>query len=58
MKRLDLVRVLQKNNCVLIREGGKHSVFYNPKTGKTSTVPRHTEINNFLCRKIFKDLGV
>ena len=58
MKRLDLLKYLEKNDCVLIREGGRHSVFHNPKTGKTSTVPRHTEINDFLCKKICRDLGI
>ena len=27
MKRLDLIRHLEKNGCVLLREGGSHSVF-------------------------------
>ena len=58
MKRIDLVRFLKKNNCILVREGSRHSVFYNDKTEKTSTVPRHTEINDFLCKKICKDLGI
>jgi hypothetical protein len=28
----------------------------NEATGKVSTVPRHREVNDFLARKIFKDL--
>lgn len=58
MKRRDLVNDLLKNNCLLAREGGNHSVFHNPILKKTSTVPRHSEINNDLGRKICKDLGI
>jgi len=31
---------------------------YNIRIGRTSTVPRHKEINDFLVKKICKDLGV
>ncbi len=41
---------------MLLREGGSHSVFINRSTRKSSTVPRHREINDFLVRKICKDL--
>ena len=57
MKRRDFVSYLLQNGCVLIREGGKHSVFYNLFLKKTSTVPRHNEIDNGLAKKICKDLG-
>ncbi|MCI0619896.1 type II toxin-antitoxin system HicA family toxin [Candidatus Wolfebacteria bacterium] len=57
MKRRLLISHLHKHGCLLLREGKKHSVFYNPKTEKTSTVPRHTEVSNMLARKICKDLG-
>lgn len=58
MKRADLLRHLQRHGCVLLREGGKHSVFVNRTARKTSTVPRHREINDFLARKICRDLEV
>jgi len=58
MKRRDLVNYLLKNDCVLAREGGNHSVFYNSILKRTSTVPRHSEINNELGKKICKDLGI
>jgi len=58
MKRRDLVHHLIKNKCVLIREGARHSVFFNSLLRKTSTVPRHNEINNFLVKKICRDLGI
>ncbi|HKZ52589.1 MAG TPA: type II toxin-antitoxin system HicA family toxin [Candidatus Acidoferrales bacterium] len=49
---------LLRHGCELLREGSRHSVYYNPALNKTSTVPRHREINDFLARKICRDLGV
>ena len=57
MKRKDLLRHLEQNGCRLLREGSRHTVYINRKDKKVSTVPRHREINDFLCRKICKDLG-
>jgi mRNA interferase HicA len=58
MKRRVLEKHLRKHGCRLFREGGRHSIFYNPKTKMTSSVPRHIEISNKLARKICKDLGI
>jgi len=58
MKRKDLIRHLLQNGCIFVREGAKHSVFFNPLLKKTSTVPRHNEIDNFLAKKICRDLGI
>lgn len=40
----------------MVREGANHSVFVNPATRKISTVPRHRDIDEFLARKICRDL--
>ncbi|MCX7170979.1 MAG: type II toxin-antitoxin system HicA family toxin [Proteobacteria bacterium] len=58
MKRLDLIRYLERLGCQLLREGGSHSVYVNRVAGKATTVPRHREINDFLARKICKDLEI
>lgn len=58
MKRNNLVSHLLKEGCIFIREGAKHSVFFNPLLKRSSTVPRHNEINNFLAIKICRDLGI
>ncbi|MEP7227388.1 MAG: type II toxin-antitoxin system HicA family toxin [Gemmatimonadales bacterium] len=58
MKRLDLIRHLEAHGCELLREGGSHSVYVNRPRGRTSTVPRHREINDRLARKICRDLGI
>jgi len=57
MNRQKLEKILSKHGCFLLREGSKHSVFFNPKNNKTTTVPRHKEIDDFLAKKILKDLG-
>jgi len=58
MKRRELIAHLRKRGCKLLREGKRHSVYYNPETNKTSTVPRHVEIEDYLAIKICKDLGI
>lgn len=58
MKRRDLIRHLEGLGCRLLREGGRHSVLIEPVARKVSTLPRHSEINEHLARKICRDLGV
>ncbi|HEX7378170.1 MAG TPA: type II toxin-antitoxin system HicA family toxin [Pirellulales bacterium] len=58
MKRRELIGHLRANGCELIREGAKHSWWGNPANKQRSAVPRHTEIEPFLARKICRDLGV
>ena len=58
MKRVDLIRHLESHGCRLLREGGSHSVYVNPAARRTSTVPRHREVDDFLARKICRDLEV
>ena len=58
MKRKELVRYLLQSGCVFIREGANHSVFFNPELRLTSTIPRHNEVNDWLAKKICKDLGI
>ncbi len=58
MKRLELIRHLESHGCFLLRDRGKHSVYVNPANNQVSAVPRHREINEFLARKICRDLGI
>jgi len=58
MKRQELIRHLERQGCRLFREGGRHTIYFNPGNNQTSAVPRHREINDFLARKICRDLGV
>lgn len=58
MKRRELISYLIAQGCVMLREGAKHSLFMNPLTHHLSTIPRHSEIDSFLARKICRDLGI
>ncbi len=58
MKLRDLLRHLHDHGCEFLREGGNHSVYVNRIKRKSSTVPRHREINDFLVNKICKDLEI
>ena len=58
MKLRDLVRHLRDHDCELLREGGNHSIYVNTTNAQVSAVPRHREINDFLVRKICRDLGI
>ena len=57
MKRLDLVRRLEKMGCVMLRHGGRHDIYHNPATGNSEPVPRHREINEVLAKRIIKRLS-
>lgn len=58
MNRIDLIRHLERHGVQFLREGGSHSVYVNRAAAKTSTVPCHREINDFLAQEICKDLEV
>ena len=58
MKRRDLIRHLEKHGCEKLREGGKHTIYVNRAVRKSSAIPRHRDINEFLAQKICRDLEV
>lgn len=58
MKREELLKHLREHGCAFVREGKRHSWWANPEQNKRSSVPRHSEINDQLARKICKDLGI
>ena len=54
MKRLDLVRTIEKNGAVFIRHGSDHDWYKNRETGIAEAVPRHRDIKEVLAKKIIK----
>jgi len=56
MKRDDLIRKIQQSGCILIRHGGNHDWYQNPKTKVSQPVPRHREIVDSLAGHIIKKL--
>ena len=58
MKRVNLIRHIEASGCAFLREGGRHTVYVNPAARKVSTVPRHREINEFMAKKICRELEI
>jgi mRNA interferase HicA len=58
VKRAAPLRHLSDHGCALLREGGRHSIWKNPRLDRLTAVPRHAEVNDNLARKICKDLGI
>ena len=54
MKRKDLIKELEKMDCVMLRHGRKHDWYHNPETKISQPVPRHREINEYLAKHILK----
>ena len=58
MKRRELLQHLQMHGCEFYREGGNHSVWWNPQTRRKEAVPRHTELGKHLARRICRNLSI
>nr|DAM81717.1 MAG TPA: hypothetical protein [Caudoviricetes sp.]DAS14629.1 MAG TPA: hypothetical protein [Caudoviricetes sp.] len=59
MKLSELLKILKKNDCYLVRHGDNHDIWYSPKSGKKFSVPRHAkEIKTGTKESIFKDAGL
>jgi len=58
MKRSELLKQIKKEGCVLLRDGSRHDIYINPKTGQKQPIPRHSEIDNTLAKHIKKYLGI
>ena len=54
MKRLDLIRRLEESGCILLRHGGRHDIYHNPKNGRSEPIPRHREVNEILAKRIIR----
>ena len=58
MKRGALLKHLKEHDCDLRREGTRHSIYQNVRTGKRTSFPRHIEIDNTTARKIYAQLEI
>lgn len=58
VKRRELIRHLMAEGCIRLRERSRHSWWHNPVRDWRSAVPRHSEIQDILARKICRDLEV
>ena len=57
MKRNTLIRKLVDEGCYLKRHGKKHDIYVNPKNGRKTPIPRHSELKESLCELIKRQLG-
>lgn len=57
MKRRDLIKQLEELGCELIRHGGSHDWYQNPRTKVSQPIPRHREIKERLALHILKMLA-
>lgn len=58
MKRRDFERHLSRHGCEFVKEGGRHTIFVNPRNGQIASVPRHTELKKGLVRAVCKVLEI
>ncbi len=56
MKRKDLIRKLEKAGFRFERNGGNHDLYRRGNV--TETVERHSEVPEYLARKILKRNGI
>jgi len=56
MKRNDLLKKIAQSGCIMIRHGGNHDWYQNPKTKVSQPIPRHREINEKLAKHILRML--
>lgn len=52
MKLKDLIKHLEASDCRFVREGGSHTIFKDPATGRMTAATRHREVKKNLARKI------
>jgi hypothetical protein len=58
VKRKDPIWQLEAAGCVLIRHGGKHDWHHNPTTKVSQPIPRYTDINEHLAKRILRMLTI
>lgn len=58
MKRKQFMQHLRRYGCFVKREGSNYTLIQNINNGVKETVPRHSEIDNILVKKICKRLKV
>jgi len=57
MKRILLLKILNRMGVVFVRNGKKHDVYKQPATNIETTVPRHNDIKEFTAKSIIKTLS-
>jgi predicted RNA binding protein YcfA (HicA-like mRNA interferase family) len=58
VKRRDLLKDLKKRGVNVNEHGGRHAKLLNPKNNLTAPLPRHTEVDDYTAKEIYKQLGL
>jgi len=58
MKRKQFIKYLNQHNCGFTKHGKKHDKYQNAKNGKKTVIPRHSELDDYLCELICKQLDI
>lgn len=60
VKANELTKLIKRKGCYLERQGTRHEIWVNPKTGGKSQIPRHPgkEVPTGTVNRILKDLGL
>lgn len=59
MKTQELIKLLRKNKCYILRSGSRHDIWYSEITKRQFPVPRHkTEIAIGTLNSILKEAGL
>ena len=59
MKKSELLKILKRGDCSIVREGKRHEIWYSEKTKKQFSVPRHAkEVATGTVANILKDAGL
>ncbi|RRK31185.1 type II toxin-antitoxin system HicA family toxin [Schaedlerella arabinosiphila] len=59
MKTSELLKILKKNGCYLLRHGKRHDIWYSPISNKKFSIPRHKdEIKSGTQKSILEDAGI
>ena len=53
MKRSELIKLLKREGCIILRSGSRHDIYINPNTGQKQPIPIHQEIDNLLAESRF-----
>jgi len=54
LKHQKLIKEILKRGAVFVRHGANHDIYENPKTNKSTQVPRHPDINELVAKSIIK----
>ena len=60
MKISELIKIVSKAGCRLLRSGGRHDIWVNPQNGHKASIPRHAakEIATGTVLAVKNELGL